>query len=127
MNERIKALRTALGISQDAFAEKLTLSRNYVWMVEKGERNLSERSILDICRIYNVSEEWLRTGAGEMFKPKDRESEIADIVAEMFKSEGEDFRLQLVKLLYEMDAEEIAAFKNIVLKIAAAIKKDPLS
>lgn len=125
MNERIKTLRAALGISQDAFAEKLNLSRNYVWMLERGDRNLSERSVLDICRIFNVSEEWLRNGTGEMFQPRDRNSEIADIVAEMYKNDESDFRFQLTKLLYELSADEIALLKNIALKLVADTKEDP--
>ena len=35
-------------------------------MLESGKNNPSERTILAICREFNVNETWLRTGAGSM-------------------------------------------------------------
>lgn len=124
MKERIVLLRKELKMNQTDFAKSINLTQNFLSLVENGTRNISDRTVSDICRVYNVSESWLRTGTGEMFQPKDRNSEIADIVAEMFKSEDSDFRFQLTKMLYEMEPSEIAALKNIALKIAAAIKED---
>ncbi|MFR4336942.1 MAG: helix-turn-helix domain-containing protein [Lachnospira pectinoschiza] len=48
-------------MSQDVFAEKLGLTKNYISLVENGNRNLSEQSIKVLCSILNVNEEWLRT------------------------------------------------------------------
>ena len=56
MNERIKALRKELKMSQDVFAEKLGLTKNYISLVENGNRNLSEQSIKVLCSILNVNE-----------------------------------------------------------------------
>lgn len=68
MNERIKILRKELKMSQDAFAKKLGLTKNYISLVESGNRNLSRQSIKVLCSIFNISEEWLRNGNGTMFK-----------------------------------------------------------
>ena len=38
MKDRILRVRKESGYTQDAFAEKLKLSKNFVWMLEKGER-----------------------------------------------------------------------------------------
>lgn len=124
MNSRLKVIRKELHLTQQSFADALNISKSTVEGYEYGRLNITDRVISDICRVYNVSEEWLRTGEGEMFRPKDRNSEIADIVAEMFKGDESDFRFQLTKLLYEMDAEDIAAFKRILLKLASVIKED---
>ena len=71
MNERIKYLRKdILKMSQKDFAENLNLSENFVWMVEKGSRIPSDRTISDICRIFNVNPEWLRNGTEPMFMPE---------------------------------------------------------
>ena len=71
MNERIKYLRKdVLKLSQKDFAEQLNLSENFVWMVEKGNRIPSDRTISDICRIFNVNPEWLRNGAEPMLMPE---------------------------------------------------------
>lgn len=125
MKDRIKEIRRACSQTQQSFAESLNVSKSTIEAIEYGRRDATDRIISDICRVYNVNEEWLRNGTGEMFQPKDRNSEIADIVAMMFKGDESDFRFQLTKLLYEMDADEIAAFKNIIVKMAATIEKDP--
>lgn len=68
MNRRIASIRKISNLTQDDFGTRIGLSRNYVWMIEKGERIPSDRTIADICREFNVNEHWLRTGEGEMFK-----------------------------------------------------------
>lgn len=70
MKERIAELRKSLNLTQDEFAKKLGLSRNYIWMIEKGERIPPDRTISDICRIFNVNPEWLRNGAEPMLMPE---------------------------------------------------------
>lgn len=67
MNERVKLLRKTLKLSGEKFGEKLGVQRNAISQIETGKNNLSEQMLLAICREYNVSEEWLRTGSGEMF------------------------------------------------------------
>ena len=71
MNDRIKYLRKeVLQKSQKDFAEDLGLSENFVWMIEKGNRVPSDRTISDICRIFNVNERWLREGTEPKFMPE---------------------------------------------------------
>ena len=60
MNTRIKEVREAKGLSQADFAEMLNLKRNSISLIEVGKRNPSDRTILDICNTFSVSEEWLR-------------------------------------------------------------------
>lgn len=43
--QRVRELRTAAGLSQEAFAAKCDLDRTYVGGIERGERNLSLRNI----------------------------------------------------------------------------------
>lgn len=110
MNTRIKNLRTELGLSQEDFAKQLNISRNFIWMIEKGEREPSDRTVLDICRIFHVNEEWLRTGNGEMFQNKSRETEIAEMTAAMFKADDSDKRYQLMRLLNSISDDELETF-----------------
>ena len=67
MNERIKLLRKTLKLSGEKFGEKLGVKRSAISDLETGRNNLSEQMLLAICREYNVNEEWLRTGSGDMF------------------------------------------------------------
>lgn len=67
MNERIKQLRKALGLTQQEFAERVGIKRNAVANYETG-RNEPIGSVVNlICNEYNVNPDWLRDGTGEMF------------------------------------------------------------
>ena len=68
INDRLKQLRESLGLSQAAFGQKIGLERSSMSAIEHNQRKLTPRSIRDVCREYNVSEEWLTTGNGEMFR-----------------------------------------------------------
>ena len=67
MNERLKILRKTLKLSGEKFGEKIGVKRSAISQIETGKNNLSDQIIKSICTVYNVSEEWLRTGEGEMF------------------------------------------------------------
>ena len=68
IGERIKELRKVLGLTQTKFGDRIGLKQNSVALIETG-RPTSDQTIFAICREFRVSEEWLRTGAGEMFVP----------------------------------------------------------
>lgn len=67
MISRIIKIREDSNLSQEKFAEKLGLSRNFINQVENGKKNISDRTISDICRLFNVNEEWLRSGTGDTY------------------------------------------------------------
>ena len=67
MEERLKELRKALNINQADFSKRLNLGQSTWAMIEVGKRNINDRHIISICREFNVNEQWLRNGTGEMF------------------------------------------------------------
>lgn len=68
MNERLKDLRNSLSLSQEEFGERVGIkSRAHISLLENGTRNLTDRVISDICREFNVNEDWFRYGQGDMF------------------------------------------------------------
>ena len=70
LKERIKKLRKSLDFTQQEFAEKIGTARNNIAGYETGKRSPSEAVISLICKTFNASETWLRTGEGEMLLPK---------------------------------------------------------
>ena len=77
-NARFKAIREHYGLSMGAFGQEIGLSASGVSAIEYGTRNMSEKHIKLICAAFpEVSEDWLRTGEGEMLLPQD-ESAKAD-------------------------------------------------
>ena len=81
IGERIKELRKALSLTQTAFGERIGLKQNSVALIEAG-RATSDQTIFAICREFRVNEEWLRTGAGDMFVPTP--ASIVDELAEEY-------------------------------------------
>jgi transcriptional regulator with XRE-family HTH domain len=65
--ERIKELREKLGISQVDFSERIFVSKSLIGEIEIGKRNVNDRIIFIIAKQFNVNEDWIRTGNGEMF------------------------------------------------------------
>ena len=68
MNERIKELRTSLGMTMKDFGVSIGLSISGVSDVEKGRTPVQDRHIkLILAAFPSVSEAWLRDGVGDMF------------------------------------------------------------
>lgn len=67
MHERIKKLRKALDLTQSDFAARIGSTQNNIASYETGRRLPSAAALNNICKEFNVSEEWLRTGDGDMF------------------------------------------------------------
>ena len=125
MIDRIKYVRSALGLTQEQFASKIGLSRNYAAKIEIGNREPSDRTISDICREFGVSETWLRTGAGEPFAPPSRADEMGRLVKSLMADKPETFRTRLITALLRLDPDgpEWRVLEDIYNSIAADIKK----
>lgn len=123
MNSRFKELRSELGLSTRKFAEDLNLTAGTISLIENGKRNLTDRTISDVCRLYHVNENWLRTGVGNMFQKRTREIEIAEITAAMFKSKDTDFRYQLMRVIADMTPEQIELLREIAEKLHENVSK----
>lgn len=67
MKNRIKALRKDLGLTQEKFAERLNIKRNTLANYEIGRNEPIDAVVSLICREFNVNEDWLRTGQGDMY------------------------------------------------------------
>ena len=80
MKERIKVIRNAVGKRKTDFAKELSVSRSAICKMESGENYPSEQTIKLVCSEFNVNEEWLRTGNGEMVIPVSKSDLIADMM-----------------------------------------------
>lgn len=114
INERLKKIRETLKLSQSEFAKKLNLQRNSISLVENGKRNLSDRTIQDICNKFNVNEEWLREGKGEMFC-QDEKSIVNELVA---KYNLDDIVKSCLDVLVTLEPEEIKPLLDYIKKVA---------
>lgn len=117
MTERIKAIRRAVGCTQQEFADRLGLKRNTIATYEIGKAVPSDRTISDICREFRVSEVWLRTGEGEMFLRQTEAEQLAEITTRMELDQDDPFISMItsaVKSYYRLSETEKAAISKLV-------------
>lgn len=120
--DRLKELRKVLSIKQGDFADRISTTQGHISDIENGRKTLSERTIKLIClekwNGKSVSEEWLKTGEGEMFLPLDRQDQIANLTVTLFKGEKDSFKERLILALAGLDESEWELLEKIAEKIA---------
>lgn len=120
IGERIGCLRKELKMSRRVFGEKLGVSESVIVNIEydRLKRPEQKESLYKlICREYNVDENWLRTGEGEMFKKLNRQQELAQLTATLFKEEEDSFKSRLIMALAQLNEEEWELLEEISEKI----------
>ena len=123
MGNRIKELRQALGLTQQEFADRIGVKRGAIANYEIG-RNASDTAVALICREFGVSEHWLRTGEGEMFRQVSRSDELAAFMGDILSGEHPDFRARLVAVLARLNTEEWKLLESMALKLVEEMKKE---
>lgn len=103
INSRISAVIRASGLTKTAFGERLNVSQSHVSRLANGETAPSDRTIVDICREFGVSEHWLRTGEGEMFVRLSREEEITKFLMTVIRDPDSEFQRQLLATMAKLE------------------------
>lgn len=116
MKYRIKKIRKQLDLSQAAFGARIGVSAAGVSQFEKGVNLPSNATILNICREFNVNEDWLRTGYGAMFMEISRAEMAARIVGNAI-ADGDDFIISTFVALGQLTPAQWAVVKDFVDKI----------
>ena len=122
VNTKIIELRKNLNLTQDEFAKKIGLSRNFIWMIEKGDRIPSDRTISDICRTFGVDEIWLRDGIGEPFREKSDEEHIAEVLGGVLAG-SEQSKARLIRAVANLPDELTDAAIQTVQQIAESLQE----
>ena len=120
MNNRIKELRKSLGLSQTEFGARLGIKQTTVAGYETGGRSPIDAVVSLICREFNVSEHWLRTGEGEMFVQLSRDEEIAAFVGSVLAGEEDNFKRRFIAMLSKLNESDWELLE----KMVDIIKKD---
>ena len=121
MNERIKELRIALGLTLDKFGGRIGVKKAAVSRWDIGD-NIADRMIMSICREFNVNEEWIRNGTGEMFIQQDKLRVISEFAADLIK-EPDSVKTRLFEALAKLDHKDWLAIEIILDKITSQKEK----
>lgn len=123
MNVRLKQIRKAHNLTQQEFADRLKIKRNTVATYETGKSNPSDAAVSLICREFNVREEWLRSGTGEMFKAAP--SSALDALSEEYGLSNAAY--VMVEKFVNLKPEAQETIFNYVQEVAAAFQSGEIS
>ncbi len=117
MKDRIKQIRKSLGLNQAEFGKRVGVKGNTIGNYEIGLRTPSDAVIFSICREFHVSEEWLRTGAGEPFVDLGENEQLSDLFTHMeFNQDDPVIRMitAAVRSYYNLSDSEKAAVQKLL-------------
>lgn len=120
LNERLKKVRKHLGLTQEELGTKIGLTKSGISAIESGDRAVNDKHIKLLNAAFNVNENWLRTGEGDMFLESDG-TVIAQLVDEFHLDEIDRLILESYVKLSEESRKSV---KEYVMNLSDAIVQE---
>lgn len=117
IGERIRVVRKKLGLSQEEFGKRLGLTRGAIVNAELGRATIKPLFIEHICETFQINENWITNGEGEMFVKMDPDEEFAKLMVEM-QASNDEFIINALKAYWELPEEHKQVVKDLIKKIA---------
>ena len=106
--QRVKAIRVSKGLTQEEFGKRIGVQKSAMSKIERGETSLTNQNRLSICREFGVSEAWLQTGEGDIFRVIPHNQILEAELREFLGQEHEAFTERLIRLLIRLPREHWA-------------------
>lgn len=126
MKDRIRKLRKTLDLTQEEFSKRLGITRTAVAQYETGRNDPVSSVVSLICKEFNVNEEWLRTGSGEMFVQMSKEDKLLEWMGEVVSDDKDAFRRRFVSALAKLDVKDWLTIEKLIYKMIDE-NEEPLS
>lgn len=123
MKDRITLIIKEKKITKTEFAKRLNVSQAFVSQMCSGAAKPSDRTIADICRLFGVDRVWLETGAGEPFRPMDRDEEIAAVLSRAITHNG-TAKDRLIRAMSRLPDEMFVYAEQILEDVIANLQKE---
>lgn len=123
MKNRISKIVEDSGLTKTAFAKKINVSQGLVSQMCTGITKPSDRTISDICRIFDVEEDWLRYGLEPMRSVKSKEEEIAELVGSAL-SGSSDFKKAVIRMICSRSDSDLQVLEDALITVYENIKKN---
>lgn len=117
MNKRIKEIRQNAGMTQREFADRIGVSRNTIAAYETDARVPIDAIIVSICREFNVNEDWLRTGLGNMYTEVNPDIQLSKALGSLLREEAGSFKKQLILSLLELNQKEWDTLEKLITSV----------
>lgn len=123
MHTRINMLVSNSGLTKTEFAKRLGISQPFLSQLCSGVKIPSDRTISDICRIFDIQEDWLRYGLEPMRAAKSKEEEIAELVGHALNGSNE-FKKAVIRMICSRTDEELKVLEDSLRTVYESIKKE---
>ena len=114
LNKRIEEIRKHQKLSRADFGKRIGVSGDVINNLERGRVEAKEHILKLICLEFNINEEWLRTGEGEMFLPKTMEEELIEFTRDLLIGENESFKKRLISALAKLSEDQWDLLEGII-------------
>lgn len=121
-NERIRAIRSALDMTMEAFGKRIGVSRAAISNIENGNRGITNQLATSICREFNVNPEYLSGDSDQMFLQMSKSDQLAAFFGDVLRDEEDDFRRRFISALAQMTTAEWKLLEKVLDRMD--IKKD---
>lgn len=121
--ERVSLIVKDSKLNQTDFASKISISQQYLSQICNGKKTPSDRTISDICRIFDIQEDWLRYGLEPMRAAKSRDEEIAELVGSALNGSSE-FKKAVIRMICSRSDKELAALEDALRALYENIQKE---
>ena len=126
---RLIELRGTLNLNQTDFATRINRKQSTYSAYEKEEDKVPERAIIDICRVFHVNEQWLRTGDGETFSKEPPAKEPDNLAFELGKllRSNDEFSKTLILEYLKLPPEMKKLMRDFVHQLAEKDSKKQIT
>lgn len=118
-NDRIKQIRSSLGLTLEAFGARIGVTKNAISNIECGRRGVTDQMRTSICREFNVNEHWLRTGEGEPRVELSRNEELTAFFGRVMGSKTESFKREFLRAWSRLTPDQWDAVEKFCRELAA--------
>ena len=123
MHTRISKIVAESGLTKTEFAKRIGISQPFLSQLCSGIKIPSDRTISDICRIFDIREDWLRYGLEPMRAIKSKEEEIAELVGSALNGSN-DFKKAVIRMICSRTDNELDALEAALRAVYEHIEKE---
>lgn len=109
IQDRIKAVREELGLSQEKFGQRMGVSRDVINNLERGKVEPKQLQLNHMCKIYDINQQWLIDGNENVSMFADVSDALINAVSDKYGLS--EFETKFLKEFLKLSAEERAVLE----------------
>lgn len=113
IHNRFKKIREDQKLTQQKFAEKVSVARSSISSIESGSSMPGNRLIADVCNKFSVNREWLEYGKGEMYNKNYQDMDFAYLLGK-FSAENDSFKKEFILSMLQLDDDEWKVIEKVI-------------